>query len=92
VAHVAVEWAPDHITYFLDGVPQFTNTDPAATPDGPMHVAIQNDVGPYGEAIPARDASTPAEVAVHVDWVRIYRSWAPGRCAVLMGSITGAAG
>jgi beta-glucanase (GH16 family) len=69
----AVEWTADHITYFLDGVPQYTNTDPAAIPDGPMHLAIQNDVGPYNDAIPARDASTPAEVAVHVDWVRTYR-------------------
>jgi beta-glucanase (GH16 family) len=69
----AVEWTADHITYYLDGVPQYTNTDPPAIPHGPMHLAVQNDVGPYNDAIPPRDADTPAEVALHVDWVRIYR-------------------
>lgn len=67
----AVEWQPDHITFFLDGRAVYTNTDPVAIPRGPMHLAVQNDVGPYNW-IPPRDPSTPPEVALHVDWVRIY--------------------
>lgn len=68
----AVEWAPDHVTFFLDGQPQYTNSDPAAIPDNPMHIAVQQDVGPYNDWIPGRTEDTPAEVSLHVDWVRIY--------------------
>ena len=67
----AVEWLPDHVTFFLDGKALYTTTDPPTVPRWPMQLAIQNDVGPYSW-IPARDASTPAEVALHVDWVRLY--------------------
>lgn len=67
----AVEWLPDHITYYLDGQALHTITNPPAVPRWPMQLAIQNDVGPYGW-IPARDANTPAEVTLHVDWVRLY--------------------
>jgi hypothetical protein len=38
-----------------------------------MHLAIQQDVGPYGDDwIPARNAQTPDSVGFQVDWVRIY--------------------
>jgi beta-glucanase (GH16 family) len=66
-----VEWTPDRITFFLDGRPTFTVTNPAAIPRHPMNLAIQNDVGPFNW-IPGRDASTPAEVSLRIDWVRIY--------------------
>jgi beta-glucanase (GH16 family) len=66
-----VEWMPDHITYFLDGQPLHTIADPPAIPSSPMNLAIQNDVGPFNW-IPARDATTPAEVSLRVDWVRVY--------------------
>jgi beta-glucanase (GH16 family) len=66
-----VEWAPDHITYYLDGQALHTITDPAAVPRTPMKLAIQNDVGPFSW-IPGRDADTPAEVSLRVDWVRVY--------------------
>ena len=71
MAHLRVEWAPNHITYYLDGAPQHTITDPAAIPRNPMNLAVQHDVGPFSW-IPGRDASTPAEVSLRVDWVRIY--------------------
>ena len=69
-----VEWMPDHITYWLDGVQQYTTTNAAAIPRTPMHLAIQNDVGAAGHWIPGRDASTPANVALHVDYIKIYNS------------------
>jgi beta-glucanase (GH16 family) len=67
----AVEWQPDHVTAFVDGRAVYTNNDPAAIPRHLMQLALQNDVGPYGW-IPARDAATPPEVTLHIDWARIY--------------------
>lgn len=70
----AVEWMPDHIAGFVDGQQVFRTDDPARIPSRPMHLAIQQDVGPSADGrTPPRDASTPAEVRMEVDWVRIYR-------------------
>ncbi len=69
----AVEWTPDHIIGYLDGVEFYRTEDKDANPPGPMHFAMQQDIGPYGtDWIPAPDATTPAEVTFEVDWVRIY--------------------
>jgi len=68
----AVDWQRDRITVYLDGNETFSTTDPAVIPDGPMHLAIQLDVGPQGTWIPARDGTTPAAVSLYVDWVRLY--------------------
>jgi beta-glucanase (GH16 family) len=69
----AVEWMPDHIAGFVDGQQVFRTDDPAKIPTRPMHLAIQQDVGPSPDGwIPPMDASTPAQVRMQVDWVRIY--------------------
>ena len=69
----AVEWTPDHVIGYLDGVEFYRTEDKDANPPGPMHFAMQQDIGPYGtDWIPAPDATTPAEVTFEVDWVRIY--------------------
>jgi hypothetical protein len=68
----AVEWLPDRITAFVDGREVFDVRDPAAIPRTPMNLAIQHDVGPF-DWIPGRDADTPAEVSLRVDWVRVFR-------------------
>ncbi|MEU2349045.1 glycoside hydrolase family 16 protein [Modestobacter sp. NPDC049651] len=69
----AVDWQRDRISVYLDGEPVFETTNPAAVPHGPMHLAIQLDVGPQGTWIPAPDETTPASVRLDVDWVRMYR-------------------
>ena len=69
----AVEWEPDHITGWIDGKQVFTTTKKAEIPTGPMHLAIQEDIGPIDGWIPAPDKSTPATVKLDVDWVRIYK-------------------
>ncbi|WP_171058132.1 glycoside hydrolase family 16 protein [Modestobacter altitudinis] len=69
----AVDWQPSGITVYLDGDEIFRTTDPDAIPDGPMHLAVQLDVGPQGTWIPPRDASTPDQVSLYVDWVRLYQ-------------------
>ena len=38
-----------------------------------MHLAMQQDIGPYGDDwIPALDERSPKSVDFQVDWVRIY--------------------
>jgi beta-glucanase (GH16 family) len=68
----ALEWLPDRITWFVDGVKQYENTDRTVIPTKPMHITIQLDQGPKSNWIPARDETTPEELSLEVDWVRIY--------------------
>ncbi|SNQ49238.1 Glycoside hydrolase family 16 [Frankia canadensis] len=75
---VAVEWLPTRLSYYLDGRNVFTVL-PARHLGGaltipstaPMHMALQLDTGCH-DAIPCRDASTPAQVSMYVDWIRAY--------------------
>ena len=69
----AVEWAPDHVAGFIDGQEVFRTTDRKVVPPRPMHLAMQQDIGPYGDDwIPALDSSSPAKLDFQIDWVRIY--------------------
>lgn len=67
-----VEWLPDRITWYVDGVKKYETTDVAQIPTKPMHLAIQLDQGPMKDWIKAPDATTPAEINLEVDWVRVY--------------------
>jgi beta-glucanase (GH16 family) len=69
----AVEWAPDHVIGYIDGQEVFRSEDPDTIPPRPMHLAIQQDIGPFGDGwAPPMDETTPAQVQLEVDWVRIY--------------------
>jgi beta-glucanase (GH16 family) len=68
----AMDWLPNRITWYVDGVKQFETTDRNVIPRSSMHLAIQLDMGPFEEWIPAPDETTPAEVGLEVDWVRVY--------------------
>jgi beta-glucanase (GH16 family) len=69
----AIEWLPDHVAAFIDGQQVFRTDDPAKIPTRPMHLAIQQDVGPTADGwTPALDPTTPPQVRMQVDWVRIY--------------------
>lgn len=68
----AVEWLPDRITWYVDGVKRYENTDKKMIPTKPMHLTIQLDQGPYKNWIPAPDETTPPELSLEVDWVRVY--------------------
>jgi hypothetical protein len=60
----AVEWAPDHITAYLDGQKWWTTTDTHALPPGPMHMTIQLDnFRSHGRLRPS---------SFQVDWVHYY--------------------
>jgi beta-glucanase (GH16 family) len=69
----AVEWTPDHVVGYVDGVQTYRNDDSDAIPPRSMHLAVQQDIGPYGnDWIPAPDDTTPEECTLELDWVRIY--------------------
>jgi Glycosyl hydrolases family 16 len=68
----AVDWLPDRIVFYVDGVERFRVTDRNIIPDKPMHLAMQFDQGPKKDWIPAPDASTPAAFSLQVDWLRVY--------------------
>lgn len=68
------EWEQGKVTYFIDGQQQlaWTSSD-AQIPTNPLALVLQNDIGACGSWIGCRDASTPAEVVLHVDWIRVYK-------------------
>ncbi len=61
----AVEWTPDGIRGFVDGVQWFSSTDPSTLPPGPMHATIQLDYFP--------DGGSPQPSEMHVAWMRQYK-------------------
>lgn len=67
----ALEWLPDRITWYVDGVKRFETTDKVMIPTKPMHMTIQLDQGPRTAWLDAPDDTTPDEVKLQVDWVRI---------------------
>jgi beta-glucanase (GH16 family) len=69
----AMEWLPDRITWYVDGVKQYENRDKAVIPNNPMHLTIQLDMGPLKDWLPPIDETTPPEVSLEVDWVRIFK-------------------
>ena len=60
----ALEWTPTRITAYLDGEAWFSTTDTSIFPPGPMHLCIQLDWFPEGDAV--------APSTMQVDWVRQY--------------------
>jgi beta-glucanase (GH16 family) len=69
----AVEWTPEHVIGYVDGDEIYRTTRKDAIPPRSLHLAMQQDIGPYGDDwIPARDGSTPGTCTFEVDWVRIY--------------------
>jgi endo-1,3-1,4-beta-glycanase ExoK len=73
----AVEWRPTFVTMSIDGRVYYDSAKSArhpAIPTGPMQLAIQQEPGPFGHNwVPAPNGSTPDQVVMHIDWVRIYR-------------------
>jgi beta-glucanase (GH16 family) len=69
-----MEWLPDRITWYVDGVKKYETTDKKMIPTKPMHLTIQLDQGPQKDWILPRDETTPDELSLDVDWVRIYKA------------------
>jgi hypothetical protein len=68
----AVDWLPDRIVFYVDGVERFRVTDRNIIPDKPMHLAMQFDQGPKKDWIAAPDVTTPKAFSLQVDWLRVY--------------------
>lgn len=65
----AVDWEPDHITWYLDGVPYGTTTDTSLIPTEPMFPILDLAVGPPG----TRPAAGELPASMAVDYVRIWQ-------------------
>lgn len=61
----AVEWTPDAIVGYIDGVEWFRSEDPSTFPPGPMHATIQLDYFP--------DGGSPEPSEMRVAWMRQYK-------------------
>jgi beta-glucanase (GH16 family) len=61
----AVQWTPAGITGYIDGVPWFTDTNPADQPTVGMHQTFQLDWFPDGTP------TVPSQM--QVDWIRVYK-------------------
>ncbi|MER5674806.1 glycoside hydrolase family 16 protein, partial [Pseudonocardia alni] len=77
----AVEWAPDHVTGYLDGRPWFTTTDTSVLPPGSMHMTVQLDW--FG-------GGSPQPSSMQLDWVRFYPITGTGPSPAPLDSAPGA--
>lgn len=72
---MAVDWLPDHITFWLDGKAQWTVRRASRginyIPSTPFHLALQLDAGCDTGCKP--NARTPAQVVMQVDWVQVFK-------------------
>jgi beta-glucanase (GH16 family) len=75
-----VEWRPDRVRMFVDHTLTYDSArsgDHPTIPSTPMHLAIQQEPGPFGvNWVPSPDPTTPDRVTMHIDWVRRYQATA----------------
>ncbi len=80
----AVEWMPDHITYFWDDVPIYTNTTVADIPTQIMYILMNLAVGGFFDGAPNGGTVFPANYQI-----QYLRIWQPsGLAGVSMATIT----
>ena len=65
----ALDWSPNGIVGYLDGVKWFEDNDPSHQPPGPMHQTLQLDWVP--------DSTANGAAEMRVDWVRVYAAAPP---------------
>lgn len=65
----ALEWEPDHLAWFVDGVERFRSL--RSIPQGPMYLLLNLAIG--GRWPGAPDETTVFPSAFEVDYVRVYR-------------------
>ena len=72
---LAMDWLPDHITFWLDGKRLWTiergKGDKNYVPNTPFHLAMQNDAGCSDHKC-RPNKSTPKKVIMQVDWIKIW--------------------
>ncbi|MCO4251805.1 family 16 glycosylhydrolase [Pseudarthrobacter raffinosi] len=70
----AVDWSPNGIVGYVDGVKWFEDNDPTHQPPGPMHQTLQLDWEP--------DSTVNGAGEMRVDWVRVYAAGDPTPAAL----------
>jgi beta-glucanase (GH16 family) len=70
-----IDWEAGEITWYIDGAPQGTFTDPTNVASQPMFILLNLDVGgaagPFTPGMP--DATTPFPSEITVDYVRVWQ-------------------
>ena len=69
---IGVNWTPGKLVYMLDGR-AWSQITGSHVPDVPMHIGLQTHVGTNGQTGPNPDSTTPAKVALQIDWIKISR-------------------
>ncbi|MEW1909167.1 glycoside hydrolase family 16 protein [Kitasatospora sp. NPDC085895] len=64
----AVDWQPDSVTWYVDGVQRFQVTEPAAIPHVPMELVLNLAVGFQTAPPPGTDSA-----ALKVGWVAVWQ-------------------
>lgn len=68
---VAVDWEPDHMTFYEDGNAIWTTTDTAAIPTTPMYLLLNLAVGGNWPGSPNSSTVFPSDFLI--DWVHVYQ-------------------
>jgi len=72
---VAVDWLPDHVTFWMDGKKTWTYKGAFVPKQSLMQLYLRNEM----RAGFHRMASTPQKITMQVDWIRVYRAPAPAQ-------------
>jgi beta-glucanase (GH16 family) len=67
----AVEWAPDTIVWYIDGVERKRVTDPSQIPNAPMYLLANLQVG--GDWPGSPNATTPLPANLEIDYIRVWQ-------------------
>lgn len=72
---VAVDWLPDHVTFWMDGRRTWTYKGSFVPQRSRMQLYLRNEMRNGFH----RTARTPAKITMQVDWIRVYRAPAAAR-------------
>jgi hypothetical protein len=72
---VAVDWLPDHVTFWTDGKKTWTYKGSFIPKQATMQLYLRNEMRNGFR----RTSQTPQKVTMQVDWIRVYRAPASSR-------------
>ena len=67
----AVDWEPDSVTWYIDGIKRWSVTKPEAVPSEPMYLLANLAVG--GDYTTHPDETTPFPSSLKIDFIRVWR-------------------